>query len=216
MTSRSVFAIFTAAIFASVFAGPAFAKGPVALTTSINGQTEPAVETFSELQSDTRLVLDPDTEVEFVHYATCQTVIVKGGRLSFTAERFLLKDGTIVATKRAKCPKTVVLAGASQIGGLVLRSPGGSNLRVGASPTFVLVGDGTESVERITVSQDGRTIAEAANPGRAFDWPKDAPPLRDGQAYTVTVTVKGATEPKTFNIQSQGSGAEALTLIRLN
>jgi hypothetical protein len=92
----------------------------------------------------------------------------------------------------------------------------GRTLKVGASPTFVLVGSDIEAVERITVSQDGKTITEAAKPGRAFNWPADAAHLQDGQDYTVTVQIKGAAEPKTFKVESTGRGAEALTLIRLD
>jgi hypothetical protein len=217
MISRTIVTVFATAIFALSFAGRSVAKEPVALATSVTGKVQPPIEAFSELQSDTKLQLDPNAEVEFVHYPSCQTILVKGGRLSFTTERFFLKGGLILSTKRAKCPKTVVLAGASQIGGLVLRGGlGGGDLRVGTNPTFVLVGKDTEAVEKISVSQDGKIIAEASNPGRAFDWPKDAPPLQRGQFYTVSVTVKGATEPKTFKVESMGSGAGALTLIRLD
>jgi hypothetical protein len=218
MTIRPILPGFFMALFALTLPVESFATSPAALATSVTGKTSPAIENFSELQSSTKLTLAPDTEVEFVHYATCQTVVVKGGSLSFTAERFLLKGGNIVTTKRAKCPKTVVLAGASQIGGLVLRSASSAgSLRVGANPTFVLVGDRSESVELITVSLDGKTITEAAMPGRTFAWPKDAPPLEDGQAYTVTVRIKGADAPETFTIDSKSGGnTETLTLIRLD
>ena len=218
MWCRSFLPVYVTALFALGVPVEVWAKGPAALATSISGKTSPAIESFSELQSSSKLALDPETVVEFVHYATCQTVVVKGGSLSFTSERFLLKGGNIVTTKRAKCPKTVVLAGASQIGGLVLRSASGAgSLRVGTNPTFVLVGERTGSVESITVSQDGKVITQAAVSGRTFTWPKDTPPLENGQAYTVTLKVKGNATPETFTVESKGGGkTDTLTLIRLD
>lgn len=218
MMSRSILAGCFMALSALALPVESFAASPAALATSITGQTSPAIENFSELQTDTKLTLDPDTEIEFVHYATCQTVVVRGGDLIFTSERFLLRGGNIVTTKRAKCPKTVVLAGASQIGGLVLRSASeAGSLRVGANPTFVLVGDRSESVESIAVSLNGKVVTEAANPGRTFAWPNDAPPLENGQAYTVTVKIEGKEAPETFTVESKSGGSsETLTLIRLD
>ena len=205
-----------ASLFIAAASWPSLAKGPVALATSVSGQTTPAIEAFSEFQSDTKLKLLADTEIEFVHYPTCQTVIVKGGRLSFSSERYFLKKGKILSTKRAKCPRTVALAGASQIGGLVLRgSSTNKSLKVSLNPTFVLVGDGTGSVEEISVSQDGKLIAEAMKPGRVFHWPENVPSLQKGQTYMVTLKIKGQTETQSFTIESKG-GAEAITLIRLN
>lgn len=220
MLSRPTAIVFAAMVFAICAVSGSqrsFAKGPVALATSVTGKTTPAIDAFSELHSDTRLELLPDTEIEFVHYPTCQTVVVKGGRLSFSSERYFIRKGKILTTQRTKCPKTAVLAGASQIGGLVLRgTSGGRNLRVSPNPTFALVGNGANSVEKIAISLDGKMIAEAENPGRVFKWPDNIPPLQKGQAYKVMLTIKGEEAPESFNVETLGGSSHAITLIRLD
>jgi hypothetical protein len=217
MKTRTIWNVAAVSVFLALSA-PVLAANPVALATSVTGKTDPAVEMFTELDLRAKIVLDPGAEIEFLHYASYQTVVVRGGTLTFTAQCFLLRRGKIVTAKRAKFPKTVALTGASQIGGIVLRGGAGNKkLRVATAPSFILVGKAALDVESIRISRDGRGIVEAANPGRAFHWPADAPRLEKGRAYLVTLKLRGRAEPKTFNVEVKGRGGKgAITLIRLD
>ncbi len=209
--------LFVAAM-AIFLASPALAAGPVALATAVTGKTEPVVEPFTEFDARAKITLAPGTEIEFLHYASCQIIVVRDGTLIFTAERYLLRRGKVIRAKRAKCPKTLTLTGASQIGGIVLRGASGAkNMRVAATPSFILVGKRAPDVVSIRIARDGHDIVNAKNPGRAFHWPADAPRLEKGRTYTVTLTLRGQTAPKTFNIKvTDRGGKAAITLIRLD
>jgi len=109
--------------------GVAQAGKPAALALEVSGATTPAVEAFTELETKNPITLDASTTIEFLHYASCKTIIVQGGQLSFTEQRYLYKRGKVLGSKRAECPKSVAASGASQIGGLVLRGRGGTGVR---------------------------------------------------------------------------------------
>ena len=64
----------------------AHAGTPAALALDVSGSTTPEIEPFSELETKSPIELDPETTVEFLHYASYQAVTVKGGRLNFTKQ----------------------------------------------------------------------------------------------------------------------------------
>ncbi|NKB55984.1 MAG: hypothetical protein GKS00_06580 [Alphaproteobacteria bacterium] len=200
-------------------AAEAHAGKPAALALDVSGPTTPAVEPFSELETKAPIVLDAETTIEFLHYKSCQAVTVKGGRLNFTEQRYLYKGGKIVSTKRAECPKSVALSGASQIGGVVLRSAGGgkSALKVTTRPSFVLVGPKADGFMTIRISQKSKLIVEAKLASRVFHYPKTAPTLEKGQSYEVTLSPAGGGKPRNFSLKARGRPKKnALTLIRVD
>lgn len=215
------FRLLIAAVFCLfAFTGTAaYAGTPAALVLDITGPTTPAVEPFSELETKSPIEIDAETTIEFLHYATCQAITVKGGRLNFTSQRYLFKGGKILDTKRAECPKKVALTGASQIGGVVLRGSGGKqdSYRLTTRPSFVLVGADADSYTEINISRDGKSIVEAKLHGRVFFYPDSAPALEKGESYQVTLTPAGGGEPRSFNLTAQGRPKKyALTLIRVD
>lgn len=207
-----------ASVFLTIFGyGAAQAGKPAALALEVSGATTPVVEAFTELETKNTITLDASTTIEFLHYASCKTVIVQGGQLSFTEQRYLYKGGKVLGSKRAECPKSVAASGASQIGGVVMRSAGGGGVRVTTRPSFVLVGARADEFSSIRISQGDRTIHETALDGRTFHYPDSASTLEKGQSYEVTLTPKDGAKPRKFKLKAQGRPKkDALTLIRVD
>jgi hypothetical protein len=200
-------------------AAEAKAGKPAALALDVSGPTAPAIEPFSELETKSPIELAPDTTIEFLHYATCQAVTVRGGRLNFTSQRYLFKGGKILDTKRAECPKKVALSGASQIGGVVLRGRKNPNapLKVTTRPSFVLVGAKARGFTKIQILQNSDLVLEAMLTGRVFHFPESAPTLEKGQSYEVVLTPSGGGKPRKFSLKAKGRPKkDALTLIRVD
>lgn len=209
-----IFALISAVVLAPNLA---FAGEPAALALDISGPSKPAVEPFTELETKTPIELDPETTIEFLHYATCKAVTIKGGRLNFTQQRFLHKGGTVLESKRAECPKTVALSGASQIGGVVFRSANGKKVTATTRPSIVLVGNQADTYREIRISQRGKTILEAKLHGRSFIYPDNAPTLEKGQQYEVTLTPSDGGKLRTFKLKARGKPKKyTLTLIRVD
>ncbi|MBT5109641.1 MAG: hypothetical protein HOM25_13250 [Rhodospirillaceae bacterium] len=218
--ARLVFAVVIAMAAFGVLVGNAQAAGgtPAALALDVDGATTPPIEPFTELGRGQKVQLEPGTMMEFMHYATCQSVTIKGGRLSFSGQRYFLKGGKIVKTQRAECPKSVALKGASQIGGVVLRSSkGASTLRVSSKPSFVLIGEQAAHYKSIRVNQGDKTLLEGEIHGRVFHWPDGAPALEKGKSYAVTLVSGSDDKPRVFILKPKGSNKKgAMALIRVD
>ena len=119
--SRVGFGVF-AFVVVLAFGHPCLAGNPVALIYDIQGGSDRPLEAFSEFAAGDEVTLNNDTELTFLHYPTCTTVVLKGGHLSFTDERYMLRKGEVVSEQVEKCPKTVVLDEGDEIGGVVMRS----------------------------------------------------------------------------------------------
>ena len=220
---RTVFFSFITAILFFTTTGPAPAiaatgETPTALALDITGASVPEVEPFSELLKRDKINLGPETVLEFMHYASCQSVTVQGGRLSFSDQRYFLKGGRILSQKRAECPKSVAISGASQIGGIVLRNnPGGSTLRVPTKPSFVLIGKKGAAYKSIRITQNDKVLLEGALEGRVFHWPDSAAALKKGSSYEVVLTPLSGDAPRNFSLKAQSSRKKgAMTLIRID
>lgn len=195
----------------------AYAATPAALVIDTTGTVEPLLATFTELASDAAITLQADAEIEFVHYPTCETVVVRGGRLKFTAERYLVQGGKVVSVERAECPKSVTLSGPSQIAGLVLRSDSGKDLRVETQPFFVLVGRNADQIARIVVSHEEMVLLDGEVTDRTFRWPADKPPLEKSGLYTVDLYTFDGEKAHTFEIKAHRKRRKGdMILIRLN
>lgn len=200
------------------------AKGaPAALALDVDGSTVPPVEPFTELERNQIIQLDPGATMGFMHYATCQSVTVKGGRLSFSKQRYFLKGGKIVNAQRAECPKRVAFKGASQIGGAILRSSNvASALRISTKPSFVFVGNQDAKFKSIRVNQGAKTLLEGAIRGPVFHWPDGASALESGKSYAVTLMpgsgiIGSGGEPRVFILKPRTLKKKgAITLIRVD
>lgn len=195
----------------------------VALATDVSGETSPPVEPWSEIPAGTSVVLADDAEMVFLHYWTCESVTVRGGRLAFSSERYTLQGGRILDARRTPCPRAIVLSESGEVGGMVLRgSPesaaqGAQAYPVPDAPSFVLAGRKAGDFARIRVAQGEVTILDEPIHDRSFHWPAALPRLQPGETYAVTLeAVDGAMQHDFTIVVARATRAGDITLVRLD
>ena len=186
------------------------AKAPVALVLEVTGGN---IEAFSEMRPGDRIPLAEDGQVEFLHYSTCQTVVVRGGELSFSDERYTVRQGKVVEVKRAKCPVEATLRSETQLGGAVLRNTGSAGFTLGSAPSFLLVGPGRAKVTTVTVRQGDKVVLQQPMKGPRFTWPAGTPPLAPDTAYVLELA--GAGTPRLDFKVAPVSANAPLPLVRV-
>lgn len=206
-------------------AGSAAAQGPappgarpmVALALDVQGATEPVYEPFTEFAAGQSVALKGDAQIEFLHYPSCETVVVKGGDLTFSEQRYTVRGGKVADVKRSSCPKTVALAGDGQIGGVVLRSiPGPQVLSLATRPRFVIVGGKRSAYKRLRIRHEGQIVYESDLNGYRFAWPDARPPLDADGNYTLEL-VAGVGQSRAFAFRAEERrGAGPLTVVRVD
>jgi hypothetical protein len=196
---------------------PPGSRPMVALALDVRGATEPTHEPFSEFAAGQSLTLKEGAEVEFLHYPTCEIVVVKGGDLAFSEQRYTARGGKVIDVKRSKCPKTVALDGETQIGGVVLRSiPGPQVLSLATRPGFVAAGAKRHAYKQVRVRREGQILFEGPLTGNRFEWPEGRPPLDPNGNYTLEL-VAASGEARSFAFRAEERRGEVpLTVVRLD
>lgn len=184
---------FTLPFLAALHLGPANAE-PVALVLDVAGAVSPELAAFSEIEAGASFDLGAGSRLEFLHYPTCQQVIVEGGKLSLSAENFRVNKGKVIDATRADCPQRLVLASnesGSGIGGVVLRGADAGSLKVSRRPAFLLLGGGGR-FDRAKVMQSGTVLFESPLGNTALNWPDSAPALQADADYVLVLSGPGA------------------------
>jgi len=174
-----------------LLAGAGAAAEPVALALEISGEVTPPIEAFSEIEAGKSFDLGAESRLEFLHYPTCQRVLVQGGRLNLSAENFRVNKGKVIDISRADCPQRVKLAmseSSSGIGGVVLRGTDSKELKVSRRPAFMVFGRELRRFTRLQVKQGPTTVLEADLPQKPLFWPENQPELAPGGDYTVQLS----------------------------
>lgn len=179
-------------VLITVLAGVAVAGAaaePVALVLEVAGEVTPPIEAFGEIEAGSAYELGAASRLEFLHYPTCQRVIVEGGRLNLSSENFRVNKGKVIDMSRAECPQRVQLASTDTgagIGGVVLRSGAASEtLQVSQRPSFMLRGAFAGKYNRLQVMQGELVVLDAALAQKPLTWPETLAALQAGGAYTV-------------------------------
>lgn len=172
---------------ALLLAGATAWAGPVALAVDVEGSTIPVVEPFTELASGQRFVLAEDARIEFLHYMSCQSVVVQGGQLYFSDENYYPSPDAVLEVERTRCPERIRLAAEGTAAALTLREDGGERLRLGGDAAFVLVGPLAGQAGWIRIRRDRAVIFQGPPDGREFRLPASHEPLADGGKYRVEV-----------------------------
>lgn len=170
------------------------AAEPVALVLDIVGEVTPALEAFSEIQAGQSFDLGVGAHMDFLHYPTCQKVVVEGGKLSLSAENFRVSKGKVIDMSRAECPQRVQLAsneGGAGIAGVVLRSAADGVLKVSQRPSFLLMGASAGQFKRLQVMQGKTSLFDAALDSKPLTWPEALDPLQADGEYSVMLSGDG-------------------------
>ena len=196
--------------------GAADAQNGSALVLEKTGATVPEVQPFSEIAVGATLSLASGTKLVFLHYPTCQTVTVVGGRVTFGTHAYTAAGGSKPDEVRTPCPPTVRLKGQGEVAGMVMRSilP---TVRLSVSPSLVLVGGRADDFTAVVVSRGGTMLLEAPLAGRRFRWPSSAAPLAVNTTYELLLVPKAADKARvTVEFRTEGQPADQLTLISVD
>lgn len=201
----------------TVFAPAALIAQPVALTVDLTGQIEPGVDLYGELESGRTYALADDAMLEFLHYPSCQTVIVQGGEVVFSAENFRVRGGRIVDVQRTRCPESIRLTAEGAVAALVVRGGDADPLRLGGNAAFIVVGAGAGRIERIRIRRGEDVLYAGPLAGRSFTWPQDRAPLAAGDDYLVELSGPDLPDGHSFQAEIDiRRGAGHIALVRVD
>ena len=191
---------------------------PVALALDIDGDSDPVIESFTELEAGNSIALGKQTRIEFLHYSTCQTIVVIGGRITFTEQQFLVQRGEIVDVQRSSCPKIATLKRDTTIGGVLLRSgDGDGGVRLKSRPRFAFVGARRDDFERLRILKGETVVQEAAIVDHRYNWPEAEDALVPAKDYVLEVLSRTADDPVSMPfVVTTGRGQGPLTVVRLD
>jgi len=191
------------------------AAAVVALALEINGDTDPALEPFTEIESGTSISLGPTTEIEFLHYTTCQTIVVRGGRITFTEQQYLVQKGELVNANRTKCPEVAEAGKDSSIGGVLMRGAG-DGLKLRPVPQFAFVGASRSAFNELRVLKGETVLLTAPLESFRFDWPEAKGGLAAGNDYALELIGAGNASKRIEFEVVERRGTAPLTIIRLD
>jgi hypothetical protein len=191
------------------------AAAVVALALEVEGDTDPAIEPFTEIESGASIKLGAQTQIEFLHYTTCQTIVVRGGRVTFTEQQYLVRDGEVVDVTRSKCPEVAAVGKDSAIGGVLMRGAG-DGFSIWPRPQFVFVGASRARYTELHVLKGSALLLSAPLTGYRFDWPEAKDPLAAGKDYAIElVGPDNASKRVQFEVVEH-RGTAPLSVVRLD
>ncbi|MGH2607494.1 MAG: hypothetical protein ACRDHF_00270 [Tepidiformaceae bacterium] len=170
-----------------VAAAPAQLRQAAGIVLEVSGPSTPALAPFAEIADQTTIRLGPGSRLVFVHYQTCRTVTLVGGRLIVGVEEYRVSGGTR-SEEDTPCPRAIKLLAAAETAGVLLR--GRPAMRLPVEPAFVVVGPRAGDVASIRITSGSETVVEAPLEDRRFRWPMGRPALRASTQYELVFTFK--------------------------
>ena len=186
------------------------AERSVALALEVSGTTMPVVEPYDELLSGQVVKLSEESEIQFLHYGSCATVIVKGGQISFGEVGYTIDQGTIIEATQGECPTKVYLNQDAQVGGVVFRGAG--LLTLSEQPNFMLIGRCRDQMKSVRISRSGKTLFELERTGHELALPGGTT-LAPGGNYLLELDPGTSADVVTYEFEVDPV-APQLTLIR--
>ncbi|MEO5373584.1 MAG: hypothetical protein H7840_04825 [Alphaproteobacteria bacterium] len=198
----------------AVVTAPALAGGPAALIVGYSG-TQAALSPYTEISDGAVFTLGTDT-VSFVHYQTCKTVEVRGGKLTVTEKRFDAEGGVVRDLNQEQCPEEVTVKTAGVAGGVVLRAIGAK--LVPSRLECVLAGEGYKYYRAIQIFDDARLLTEIPlNKGAQVIMPRSAPSLENDKAYRLVLLPRAEGQtPASVRVTVSSEADKQVCLIRLD
>ena len=181
-------AVLVAALAAAT--GPAMAAGGVALVTALAGVTAPGVRPFGDLQPGTTIDLGAAGRIGLVHYKSCRSATIEGGKVAVGAADFEVTGGKIVTEAKQACPKQMSIAGgaAATAGGVVMRAAG-HRAEVDVNGTIAIVGAKADQVTLVVFENFlHRVIGQAPVRDRQLVWSEGKMITEDGD---MTMIISG-------------------------
>jgi hypothetical protein len=216
VSARAGFIMGMAALVGGVV--PADAQPPtpaVALVLDVAGSVTPALRPYREIHSGTTVSLPDGGRLVFLYYASCRTLTVVGGSVTFTGGPApILKGAATRADVRGQCPRKFSATGSDAA--TVLRGGSSAGLFTSTTPEFILVGRRAEEFATVRIKSGDRELLARPLAGPRFSWPTDVPALAPG-AYAIDLRpkVSGAASV-TVNFEATAPIPQAFTLITID
>jgi hypothetical protein len=187
----------------------------VALVLEIDGPVTPALRPYREIPSGTTVSLGNESRLVFLYYASCRTLTVVGGSVTFTnGPAPILKGAATRANVRGQCPQKFSATGSDAA--VVMRGIPTSAVDTSTTPEFILVGRRADEFAAMRIQHGGRELIARALDGPRFSWPADVPPLVPG-AYVLDLLPRASgAAPVTVNLEASPRTSEAFTLIAID
>ena len=197
---------------------PASAQPPapaVALVLDVDGAVTPALRPYREIHSGTTVALTDGGRLVFLHYASCRTLTVVGGSVTFTnGPAPILKGAATRADVRGQCPRKFSATGTDAA--TVLRGGSAAALNTSMTPEFILVGRRADEFADIRIKTGDKELLVRPLAGPHFSWPKEVPPLAPG-VYSLDLRPKASgAPPVTMTFEASTRIPEAFTLITID
>lgn len=159
-----------------------------ALVIDVLGDVSPEVGPFEDVPVGTVLTLGDGTEMIISHYKACEEVTLVGGKVTIGADGLDIAGGTVSGREPVDCPEEVVLAAVDTASATVVVRDVIELAKVPISPRIVLVGDGADGYDTLTISRDGTHVRDLAIKDRQVLWPESGLYLSDRTQYELSLT----------------------------
>lgn len=173
-------------------AGSALAAGakPVGLVLSYTGAA-PALAPYTELMAESEFDLGSDT-VSFVHYGTCKSVEVKGGKLKVGTDHYQA-EGASKELGKDQCPEQVAVVARGVSGGVLLRSA--PSPEIPPRLECVLAGNKRKAFAAVQVMDGSGVLLQIPLTGERIALPANVPPLHLNRTYKLNFIPGNPLEP---------------------
>ncbi len=187
-----------------------------AMVLDVLGLTAPQVEPFAMLNAGTRLVLEPSSELEFVHLSSCELVRIRGGVLTVRARGFTAAGGDVLMRTDEDCPKKARLRAETRTTGIRFRSINQTRPVLFPERPSLVLPDG--DVARLTISLKGgeTTVIDVAVSGAVVAWPPSRPGLTRGREYVLAVTIGDDVLSTVFKVRADGGDSRLPVVLSLD
>lgn len=195
------------AVFSALAAGPALAQSE-GLVLAADGPMRPRLAVHDEIARGMEVLIGEKTVLTFLHYDSCTIATVRGGELSLSGRRYILRGGRIVDEDRTECPKRVAARHGEG-------EPVAEEFlpRSGLRPVFILNTTAMEDFDRAWINQGGTRLDLVRDGAAALTLPSDAPALQREAPYRLMLEFSdGAMREAAF---MAGRSAEANRFMRV-
>jgi hypothetical protein len=195
------------ALSAFLMAPSAMADG-AAMILMTDGDTVPVVEPLQELSVGDSLSLSPGAVVAIVHYAACEEIELRGGRIRVATSAIAYAGSSVEYRAKGDCPEEIKLVDTDAQGAVTLTRSGPSSDAIAGStgprPRFVIAGPRIPETVIHVFQEDAEIMILPVEAGRA-GFPDDAPDLTAGASYRFAIGAKdGSHRGGSFHVVKDG------------
>ncbi|CAA7614589.1 exported hypothetical protein [Candidatus Terasakiella magnetica] len=195
--------------------GAVAAEKSAALVMDYMGRPAPSLATYSELAAGASFALGPTETVTLLHYRSCRTLNIKGGRVNVGRDRIEAEGGAVTEEPGDTCPKEVAINTSGVSGGVVMRA-----LDFITLPTeidCVVVGRRLAEVGWIAIADETGGVVErlAVSGSRAMS-PLGRPPLFKDRTYQMMILRPNGSLLKQVPVAVEESHRDRLCLVRID